>query len=116
MDVMDEIMTEETEEKFISTKVSVHKQADFLGSLANAARFIAGATKMIICIIAAGVLGGIIIGKTIHGQTIQGAMALYGSLSLGNGIIVLLPLLMLSVAIAVGVIASFPKFYEETPG
>jgi flagellar biosynthesis component FlhA len=87
-----------SEEIRSAQKTSLQEQADFLGAMDGALKFITGALKITICITAVVVLGSVITGITFRGQTIQEAAVTSMSLAVAHGLIFLLPLLLLSVA------------------
>jgi flagellar biosynthesis protein FlhA len=110
LDVMPEMMTamehaytcgEISEEAFIARKDSIGQQANFLGAMDGAGKFITGDVKVMIVILAAGVFGGTIIGTKFHEQTIREVMETSIAFGISGGIIFLLPHLLLSVAMRV---------------
>jgi flagellar biosynthesis protein FlhA len=80
-------------------------QADYylLGSLDGADRFITGSAKLAGGIMAAVVLGGIITGTMLQGQTIREATETYIPFVVSEGFFFLLPLVFLSIAAGVTV-------------
>jgi flagellar biosynthesis protein FlhA len=110
LDLMPETMTaierayacgEISGETFVTRKDNIAHQADFLGAMDGVGKFVAGNAKVMIFIITAGILGSIIIGTGIYGQTIQEAAETSIAFVISGGIIFLLPLLLLLIAISI---------------
>jgi flagellar biosynthesis protein FlhA len=87
-----------SEEDSIVQKNSLQEEADFLGAMDGALKFVTGAPKVAICITTAIVLHGVIAGTNFEGQTIQEAVAISISLAIAHGLVFFLPLLLLSAA------------------
>jgi flagellar biosynthesis protein FlhA len=92
-----------SKEEYRSRITGLRTECDFLGSLDGADRFITGAAKLSIGIIAAVALGGIISGTTLQGQTIWESAETYIPFAVCEGFFFLLPLLLLSIAVSITV-------------
>jgi flagellar biosynthesis protein FlhA len=73
------------EEETRRRKDLVQKKSDFYSNMAKAGEFISGNAKVGIFIPAATVLGGIVIGTRIYGQTVSDAVRTYAAFSIGAG-------------------------------
>jgi flagellar biosynthesis protein FlhA len=83
--------------EYITQKYSLLRRNDFLGAVDGAGKFITGSVNVTLFFMAVDVLGGIIIGTMLHGQTIQKAAETSIAFGIG-GIIFLLTLLLLSIS------------------
>jgi len=82
-------------------KDALQKESDFYGAMDGSSKFISGNVKFGIFIIVVNIIGGIIIGSTIHGEPIAGALATYTTLSIGDGLLNQLPALLVSTAMGI---------------
>ena len=82
-------------------KDALQRESDFYGAMDGASKFISGNVKFGIFIIVVNVLGGIIIGSTIHGESISAALSTYTTLSIGDGLLNQLPALLVSTAMGI---------------
>ncbi|RKX88572.1 MAG: flagellar biosynthesis protein FlhA [Spirochaetes bacterium] len=87
-----------TEEEASHRKNELQNEVDFYGAMDGASKFISGNVKVGLLITAINVIGGIIVGTTIHGEPIGVALATYVSLSVGDGLITQFPALLISTA------------------
>ncbi len=87
-----------TEEEATRRKNELQKEVDFYGAMDGASKFVSGNVKVGILITAINVIGGIITGVTIHGESIGSALHTYVSLSIGDGLITQFPALLISTA------------------
>ncbi len=87
-----------TEEEATNRKNELQNEVDFYGAMDGASKFISGNVKVGLLITAINVIGGIIVGTTIHGEPIGSALATYVSLSVGDGLITQFPALLISTA------------------
>jgi len=93
-----------TEEEAQKRKAQIQKESDFYGSMDGASKFISGNVKIGIFIVVIDVLGGIIIGVSIHGEPLAGpggALSTYVSLTVGDGLVSQLPALLISTAMGI---------------
>jgi flagellar biosynthesis protein FlhA len=82
-------------------KESLQRESDFYGAMDGASKFISGNVKFAIFIIVIDVLGGIIIGASLHGEPLLVAMGTYTTLSIGDGLLSQLPALLVSTAMGI---------------
>ena len=82
-------------------KEALQKEVDFYGSMDGATKFISGNVKFGIFMIIVNILGGVIIGSSIHGQPVLDAMTTYTTLTIGDGLLAQLPALLISSAVGI---------------
>ncbi len=87
-----------TEEEATRKKNDLQREADFYGSMDGASKFISGNVKVGILITVVQVIGGLIVGMTLHGESLTVALDTYISLSIGDGLVTQLPALLISTA------------------
>ncbi|MGI4731948.1 MAG: flagellar biosynthesis protein FlhA [Janthinobacterium lividum] len=81
-------------------RVEVATEADFYGSMDGSSKFVKGDAVAALLILAANVVGGLILGPVSHGLTIAQAAHSYILLAIGDALVAQLPSLMLSIAAA----------------
>jgi flagellar biosynthesis protein FlhA len=81
-------------------RVEVSTEADFYGSMDGSSKFVKGDAVAAMLILAANVIGGLILGPVSHGLTIAVAAKTYILLAIGDALVAQLPSLMLSIAAA----------------
>ncbi|MEA1083858.1 MAG: flagellar biosynthesis protein FlhA [Sphingomonas sp.] len=81
-------------------RVEVATEADFYGSMDGSSKFVKGDAVAAMLILAANVVGGLILGPVSHGMTIAAAAKSYILLAIGDALVAQLPSLMLSIAAA----------------
>jgi flagellar biosynthesis protein FlhA len=81
-------------------RVEVSTEADFYGSMDGSSKFVKGDAIAALLILAANVVGGLILGPVSHGLTIAQAAKTYILLAIGDALVAQLPSLMLSIAAA----------------
>jgi flagellar biosynthesis protein FlhA len=87
-----------TEEEATRKKNDLQREADFYGSMDGASKFISGNVKVSILITVVQIVGGLIVGMTLHGEDFNLALQTYVSLSIGDGLVTQLPALLISTA------------------
>ncbi|PIE04679.1 MAG: flagellar biosynthesis protein FlhA [Spirochaetales bacterium] len=87
-----------TEEESRIRKKHLDDSVNFYGSMDGATKFISGTVKVSIVITLINIVGGIIVGTTIHGEALQDALITYVSLTIGDGLVAQVPTLLVSVA------------------
>lgn len=87
-----------TEEDTRSRKKHLDDTVQFYGSMDGATKFISGTVKVSIVITMVNIIGGLIVGTTIHGEPLQQALGTYVSLTIGDGLVSQVPILLVSVA------------------
>ncbi|WP_425229206.1 flagellar biosynthesis protein FlhA [Sphingomonas sp.] len=81
-------------------RVEVATEADFYGAMDGSSKFVKGDAVAALLILAANVVGGLILGPVSHGMTVGGAAHNYILLAIGDALVAQLPSLMLSIAAA----------------
>ena len=81
-------------------RVEVATEADFYGSMDGSSKFVKGDAIAALMILAANVVGGLILGPVSHGMSIGDAAHNYILLAIGDALVAQLPSLMLSIAAA----------------
>ena len=87
-----------TEEEATRRKNELQREADFYGSMDGASKFISGNVKIGILITVIQIVGGLIVGMTLHDESWNVALDTYISLSIGDGLVTQLPALLISTA------------------
>ncbi len=87
-----------TEEEATRKKNDLQREADFYGAMDGASKFVSGNVKVGILITVVQIVGGLIIGMTLHGESWPVAFNTYISLSIGDGLVTQLPALLISTA------------------
>jgi flagellar biosynthesis protein FlhA len=82
-------------------KEALQRESDFFGSMDGASKFISGNVKVGIFITVINILGGIIIGVSLHGEDIFAALGTYTSFSIGDGLLSQFPALLISTAMGI---------------
>ncbi len=90
-----------TSEEARVRRADVATEADFYGAMDGASKFVKGDAVAGIIILAANIIGGIIIGTAQHGMAIGAAAQNYVLLSIGDGLVAQIPSLLLSIATAI---------------
>jgi flagellar biosynthesis protein FlhA len=90
-----------TEEESMARKAELQRELDFYGNMDGSSKFVSGNVKVGIFITAINIIGGFIIGVTIHGEPPAAAIANYISLTIGDGLLSQFPALLVSVATGV---------------
>jgi flagellar biosynthesis protein FlhA len=90
-----------TEEEATRKKADLQREADFYGAMDGASKFVAGNVKVGILITLINIIGGMIVGMTIHGESFAVALDTYVSLTIGDGLVTQLPALLISTSTGV---------------
>ncbi|WP_340024092.1 flagellar biosynthesis protein FlhA [Paenibacillus sp. FSL K6-1096] len=77
---------------------NVEREADFFGAMDGASKFVKGDAIASIIILIINLIGGFIIGMTVHGMTFQAALSTYSVLTIGDGLVSQIPALLISTA------------------
>lgn len=85
-----------TEEEATRKKTNLQKEVDFYGAMDGASKFVQGNVTVGILITVINIVGGIIVGITIQGQSFASALDTYISLSIGDGLVSQFPALLVS--------------------
>ncbi|MET4895824.1 flagellar biosynthesis protein FlhA [Sphingomonadaceae bacterium jetA1] len=89
-----------TPEQAKARRVEVATEADFYGSMDGSSKFVKGDAVAAMLILAANIIGGLILGPVSHGMGIADAAKTYILLAIGDALVAQLPSLMLSIAAA----------------
>jgi len=81
-------------------RVEVSTEADFYGSMDGSSKFVKGDAVAAMLILAANIIGGLILGPVSHGMGVADAAKTYILLAIGDALVAQLPSLMLSIAAA----------------
>ncbi len=87
-----------TEEEAQRKKEELQREVDFYGAMDGAAKFVSGNVKAGIFITVLNIVGGMIIGMTLLGESFEVALETYVSLTVGDGLITQFPALLISTA------------------
>lgn len=87
-----------SEEEMTRKKLELEREVDFYGAMDGASKFVSGNVKVGILITVVNIIGGIVVGTTIHGETINSALYTYVSLTVGDGLVSQFPALLISTA------------------
>ncbi|GAB6089844.1 flagellar biosynthesis protein FlhA [Spirochaeta dissipatitropha] len=87
-----------TEEEMAQKKEDLQREAAFYGAMDGASKFVSGNVKIGILITFVNIIGGIIVGVSIHGEPFGMAANNYISLTIGDGLVSQFPALLISTA------------------
>ncbi|MCC2686011.1 MAG: flhA [Paenibacillaceae bacterium] len=79
-------------------RTKIEKEADFYGAMDGASKFVKGDAIAGIVILLINLVGGLIIGVTMHGMTIAEAGTTFSILTIGDGLVSQIPALLISTA------------------
>ncbi len=88
-------------------------EMSFYGAMDGASKFVQGDARFSIVMIVINILGGLIVGVSIRGESLSDALALYTRFTIGDGLVAALPSLMISTA--TGIIVSRSVGREALP-
>jgi flagellar biosynthesis protein FlhA len=87
-----------TEEVAAKRKAELEREVDFYGAMDGASKFVSGNVKVGILITVVNIVGGIIVGVTIHGEPLSEAASTYVRFAVGDGLVTQFPALLISTA------------------
>ncbi len=87
-----------TEEVAAKRKNDLEREVDFYGAMDGASKFVSGNVKVGILITVVNIVGGIIVGVTLHGETFATAAETYVRFAVGDGLVTQFPALLISTA------------------
>lgn len=87
-----------TEKEARERRRTIEREADFYGAMDGASKFVKGDAIAGLIILVINVIGGLIIGATIHKMDIGEAASIYTLLSVGDGLVSQIPALLISTA------------------
>jgi flagellar biosynthesis protein FlhA len=90
-----------TEEEATKKKSDIQREVDFYGAMDGASKFVQGNVKVGILITVINIVGGFIVGMTIHNEPFAVALDTYIPLTIGDGLVTQLPALLISVSTGV---------------
>ncbi|GHV77012.1 flagellar biosynthesis protein FlhA [Spirochaetia bacterium] len=90
-----------TEEEAALRKKDLQQEVDFYGAMDGSSKFISGNVKVGILITVVNIVGGVIIGAVIHGESITAAIATYTAFTIGDGLLSQFPALLISTAMGI---------------
>ncbi|NMI02501.1 flagellar biosynthesis protein FlhA [Paenibacillus sp. SZ31] len=76
----------------------IEREADFYGAMDGASKFVKGDAIASIIILLINLIGGFIIGMTVHGLDFAESLATYSVLTIGDGLVSQIPALLISTA------------------
>ena len=79
-------------------RAEVAQEADFFGSMDGASKFVRGDAIAGILILLINLVGGLVIGMITHNLSFSKAMTIYGTLTIGDGLVAQVPALIISTA------------------
>jgi len=79
-------------------RAEVAQEADFFGSMDGASKFVRGDAMVGILILLINLVGGVAVGTLQHGLDFGGAMQIYATLAVGDGLVAQVPALIISTA------------------
>ena len=98
-----------TEEEANLKRGQIQKESDFYGSMDGASKFVSGNVKVGIFITIINIVGGLIVGMAMYGESMSVAVSNYISLSIGDGLLSQFPSLLISVAMGMVVTRASEK-------
>ena len=87
-----------TEEESARRKNELEREVDFYGAMDGASKFVSGNVKIGILITIINIVGGIVVGVTLHGESIGQAAQTYVRFAVGDGLVTQFPALLISTA------------------
>jgi len=87
-----------TEEEAIKKRIDIQREADFYGAMDGASKFVQGDVKVGLLITVINIVGGLVIGMLMRGESLQAAVSTYVMLTVGDGLVAQIPSLMMSTA------------------
>ena len=85
-----------SEEEAQTKKNDLQREADFYGAMDGASKFVQGNVKVGILITVVNIVGGVVVGMTLRGETFDLALTNYISLAIGDGLVTQFPALLIS--------------------
>lgn len=79
-------------------RTKIEREADFYGAMDGASKFVKGDAIASIIILLINLIGGFIIGMSIHGMAFGEALSTYSMLTIGDGLVSQIPALLISTA------------------
>ena len=86
------------EEEARARRKKVQREVDFYGAMDGASKFVQGDVRAGLIITAINLLGGIVIGMAIRGESFSNALEIYGKFTIGDGLVSQIPGLLTTTA------------------
>jgi len=87
-----------SEEEATRRKNDLQREVDFYGAMDGASKFVSGNVKVGILITLINMIGGMIVGMSLHGENLATAVNTYIALTIGDGLVSQFPALLVSTA------------------
>jgi flagellar biosynthesis protein FlhA len=87
-----------TEEEAIHKRIEIQSEANFYGAMDGASKFVQGDVKVGLLITMINIVGGLVIGMAMRGESLRSAVSTYVMLTIGDGLVNQIPSLMMSTA------------------
>ena len=87
-----------TEVQAQQRKQELQRQSNFYGAMDGASKFVSGSVRVAIIITLVNLAGGLIMGVSVHGESLAAAAQTYVTLTIGDGLVTQLPALLISTA------------------
>ena len=87
-----------SEEEATKRKMDLEREVDFYGAMDGASKFVQGNVRVGVLITVVNIVGGIVVGMTIHNESFDVAMNTYIALAIGDGLVTQFPALLISTA------------------
>jgi flagellar biosynthesis protein FlhA len=86
------------EQQAKARREKIEKEADFYGAMDGASKFVKGDAIAGIIILIINLLGGFVIGMAVHGMSLSDSIGTYSLLTIGDGLVSIIPALLISTA------------------
>lgn len=87
-----------TEEEGRRRNENLRREVDFYGQMDGATKFVQGDVRVGLIITAINIIGGLIIGMVMRGESLQTALKTYTLLTIGDGLVAQIPSLLITTA------------------
>ncbi|MDD5065778.1 MAG: flagellar biosynthesis protein FlhA [bacterium] len=87
-----------TQEEAMKKQIQLKQEAEFYGQMDGASKFVQGDVKVGLLITIINIVGGLIIGTVMRGESVTQALKTYTLLTIGDGLVAQIPALLISTA------------------
>ncbi|MES0488389.1 MAG: flagellar biosynthesis protein FlhA [Leptospirales bacterium] len=87
-----------TEEEARKNRAELRKEVDFYGQMDGATKFVQGDVRVGLIITAINIVGGLVIGMSMRGESLEVALETYTLLTIGDGLVSQIPSLLITTA------------------
>lgn len=87
-----------TEEEARRRREILRREVDFYGQMDGASKFVQGDVRVGLVITVINIVGGLIVGTTLRGESLQEALKTYTLLTIGDGLVAQIPSLLITTA------------------